>query len=434
MSVAANLGLIALSIGLLLSVMTAVRLAARQLDLSAELQRKIVHVATGFYALTLPVVFTDRWPVLLLVALSVSVMLILRLPAVTATGLGSALHAVNRKSYGEIYLALAVGFLFFRSQENPVLFVLPVLILTISDAAAALVGTSYGRRLFAVEAGTKSIEGVAVFFVVAWLLSMIVLTLAGNAPGASIVVLSLLVAAFSALVEAQSWKGLDNLFVPIGVHLFLDSHLTTPPTELILFALAFVATIASILAFAPVFRLEHHAARSYTVLIFLVCSVTEPFNAVLPVAAILAHIWARLARPSRSEYPDLDLLAVSTGVALVWLFAGEYFDRTAINLFNLTFAAAAASFAALALRDWYRLLCIPVAIALGAAVFAITGLNPAPAHWHGPLWPWVAGALTLSLGAPLLRPDQFDRARSVRVFTGAMVVPVALFLTRGLSP
>ena len=41
------------------------------------------------------------------------------------------------------------------------LYVLPILVITLSDTASALVGTSYGRGAFAVEDGSKSIEGVA---------------------------------------------------------------------------------------------------------------------------------------------------------------------------------------------------------------------------------------------------------------------------------
>ena len=431
-SVAVNLGLVAFSVALLLGVMAAVKLAARRLALGPELQRKIVHVATGLYALTLPVIFADRWPVMVLIAVSVCVMLILRLPAFAVSGVGSALHSVSRGSYGEIYLALAVGFLFFFSQGNPVLYVLPILIVTVSDAAAALIGTNYGRRTFAVEAGTKSIEGVAVFFLITWLIAMIVLLLGTDAPRLNVVLVSFLVAAFGALVEADSWRGLDNLFVPIGAHLFLASHIDTPPAALIVLAIGFVATVTVVLTFAPLLKLDHHAARAYTVLIFLVCSVTAPHNAILPVAAILAHIPARVMRPSRSPYPDLDLLAVATGVALIWLFAGEYFDHSAINMFNLTFAAAAVAFVALACSGWQRWLCVPLSFVAGAAVITIAGQNPVETHWHGLMWPWVVAGLGITLSAALMRPEFFDRFRSIRVFASALIVPAAVFITQGI--
>jgi phytol kinase len=431
-SIAAGLGLIALSVGLLIAVIAAVALAARRFHIGAELKRKIVHLATGAYALTLPLTFTDRWPVMLLVAVSIAVMLLLRSRRVVATGLGAVLHSVERRSYGDIYLSLAVGLLFFRSAGEPILYVLPILVVTLSDAAAALVGTEYGRRLFAVEGGTKSLEGVATFFVVTWLVAMILLLLMSDAPRENVVVLGFLVAAFGALVEAQSWQGLDNLFVPIAIHLALADHLAAPPLTLAVLAVSFVVLMAAIVFFAPALRLTRHAARGYSILIFLVLSYTAPHNAVLPVTAVALHIAARLGRPCSSPYPDLDLLATITGVGLFWLFVGEYFDRSAIDLFGLTFATAAVILAVIALGRAAAWLALPVALAAFGLLSAIATLNAPQSSWHGALWPWTSAALAAGAAAALLQPAWFDRWRSPRVFLAALPVPIALFVTKGI--
>ena len=147
MTIATQLGLIVVSIALLLGIMAAVRALARRYGWSPELQRKCIHIATCVYALTLPLTFSATWPVLVLVAVSLAVMLVLRLPRFAKEGLGSTLHGVGRKSYGELLLAVAVGFLFFRSVGSPVLYVLPITVLALSDAAAALTGTRYGQKI-----------------------------------------------------------------------------------------------------------------------------------------------------------------------------------------------------------------------------------------------------------------------------------------------
>jgi phytol kinase len=432
MSIAAGLSLIAVSVGLLIAVMAAVALAARHFQIGAELKRKIVHVATGTYALTLPLTFTDRWPVMLLVAVSIAVMLLLRSRHVVATGIGAVLHSVERRSYGEIYLSLAVGLLFFRSTGQPILYVLPIVVVTLSDAAAALVGTEYGRRLFAVEGGTKSLEGVATFFVVTWLVAMILLLLMSDAPRENVIVLGFLVAAFGALVEAQSWQGLDNLFVPVAIHLALADHLAAPPLTLAMLAASFVLLMGAIVFFAPVLRLTRHAARGYSILIFLVLSYTAPHNAVLPVAAIAVHIAARIGRPCSSPYPDLDLLATITGVALFWLFMGEYFDRSAIDLFGLTFATAAVILAVIASGLAAVWSALPIGFLAFVLLSAIAPLNAPQSSWHGPLWPWAAAALATGGAVALLQPTWFDRWRSPRVFLAALPVPIALFVSKGI--
>jgi phytol kinase len=431
-SIARDVALIFLSVGLLVAVIAAVALAARRFHIGPEIKRKIVHVATGGYALTLPLTFTDRWPVMLLLGVSIPVMLLLRSRFLVATEFGAVLHSVERRSYGEIYLSLAVGFIFFRSAGQPILYILPILVVTLSDAAAALVGTEYGRRLFRVEGGTKSLEGVATFFVVTWLVSMILLLLMSDAPRENVIVLGLLIAAFGALVEAQSWQGLDNLFVPIAIHLALWQYLDAPPATLAVLALSFILLMVGIVSFAPMLRLTRHAARGYAILTFLVLSYTAPHNAVLPVATVAIHIVARSRRPCSSPYPDLDLLATITGVGLFWLFVGEYFGRSAIDLFGLTFAAAAVILAAIALGRTARWLVWPVAILASAALFAVATLNAPQSSWHGPLWPWAAVALAIAATAELVLPAWFDRWRAPRVFLTAMPVPVVLFVAKGI--
>ena len=59
MKAVAEIAVILGSVAMLLGVMHLVRLAARRWDWPAEVQRKAVHIATGAYALMLPVLF-DR--------------------------------------------------------------------------------------------------------------------------------------------------------------------------------------------------------------------------------------------------------------------------------------------------------------------------------------------------------------------------------------
>ncbi|MFQ3253595.1 MAG: phytol kinase, partial [Loktanella salsilacus] len=75
-----QIGLALGSVAVLLGVMALVRRLAGVWQIGAEVQRKLVHIATGLYALTLPWLFPDRWPVYVLVAVTLVVMLVLRRP------------------------------------------------------------------------------------------------------------------------------------------------------------------------------------------------------------------------------------------------------------------------------------------------------------------------------------------------------------------
>jgi phytol kinase len=229
-----------------------------------------------------------------------------------------------------------------------VLYVLPMAVLTLADAAAALIGTRYGRKFFTVEIGTKSVEGVAMFFMVTLITAMILLLLLTDIGRPNVVLLSVMVAAFGALVEADSWHGLDNLFVPVGLYLLLARYLETPPLNLLLVAGAFALVLAASITLAPRLGLSIHAARGYTILFFLILAVTAPHNAILPWLAVMAHLAAARVRPCRSLHANLDFLAVTSLVALLWLLLGEFAGVNAVNNYNITFAAVALLFAALA--------------------------------------------------------------------------------------
>jgi S-adenosylmethionine-diacylglycerol 3-amino-3-carboxypropyl transferase len=92
--------------GRALGLMAGVPAHARRLEIGAEVQRKLIHVGTGLYALSLPWLFPDRWPVYVLIGVTLVVMLVLRLPN---SRLGKTLHGVERQSYGDLLLALSVG-------------------------------------------------------------------------------------------------------------------------------------------------------------------------------------------------------------------------------------------------------------------------------------------------------------------------------------
>lgn len=432
-----ELGLVPIVILGILLLMVVVRHLAKRLSLSPETQRKIVHVAVGTSSLFFPLIFSSPWPVFVLISCALVVMAWLRQTSQTAGGLGGVLHSVKRPSYGEIYLALSVAFLFSQSEGSPVLYVLPLLVITLSDTASALIGTSYGRFRFAVEDGSKSYEGVIAFFTVTWICGMIVLLLMSDTARLNVIVLSFLIAAFCALVEADSWRGLDNLFVPIGAHLLLARHLGTDPAMLLMVSAAFVVAVLMAIRYSGELGISKHAARAYTINLFLLLSVTQPINALLPLIVIAMHVLARTHKPCRSKTPDLDLLAASIAVSLLWMLAGGSIKLTVINLFNLTFAGVSIIFAVLAAKGSdvaprWRYTTIPFAAALVGICTMVAQANPIEAQWYNPAWPPILLGVAISLIAVLNRPDWFNTWRAPKAFGIAMIVPVILFVADGV--
>lgn len=425
MTVPAQIALATGSVLALLGVMMVVRHLAKAAGLSAEVQRKLMHVSTGLFALLLPWLFPDRWPVFMLTAATMIVMLVLRLPRFSK-GLGAALHGVDRTSYGDFLLALSVGLCFLLAGENTLFYILPIAVLTLADAAAALAGTTYGTRRFIVEDGEKSVEGSVVFFVVTLLIAMICFLFMGDLPPANTLVLCVMVAAFGTLVEAQSWRGFDNLFLPLGLLIFLSIHSDSSLIELGIIALVFLASIGSFSVLGARLGLSKHATRVYVITVFLLLSVTALQNAVLPILVLATHLWARVMNPCDSRFPDLDVVASLGLFSFGWLALGNATGWNAVSFYGLSAMGLAMGFSVLALRG--KTLAIPaVAAALFTVRHLVVAVNPDSARWAEPLTVLALVSLALATALPLARPHWFDKDRVLRLTVLALVPPLIFY-------
>ncbi|MDJ0638404.1 MAG: hypothetical protein QNJ20_06195 [Paracoccaceae bacterium] len=426
MSPALQIGIALGSVAVLIGLMALVRRMARSLDWSAEVQRKLVHIGTGLYALTLPWLFPDRWPVLMLLGVTIVVMLILRLPRFADGGVGAALHGVERQSYGDLLLALAVGVVFLLADQ-PVLYVLPLAILTLADAAAALTGSAYGRKFFAVEDGMKSLEGSVAFFMTSFCLSMICLLVLSDTPRINVIYLAAIVAAFGTLVEADSWRGFDNFFLPMGLMLFLQGHLSTPPLELFGIMATFLAAIWIALSIGPRLGVPAHTARVYVTAAFLVLTVVNPADAVLPLLAFATHHIAQRINPDDATHPELDCVAAVALMSIFWLVLGRTSGTFNLELYGLTALAMCIAFVTLSARDQRRSIALGVVAAVGGAGLYTALMAPGTANAIViALHSLIIGA-GLAVIVPALKPDWFATARALRVAALAMIVPLANF-------
>ena len=123
------------------------------------------------------------------------------------TDLLPSLHDVERKSRGVEYYPLAVALTFFLTQGRPWLYLAALLVLAIGDASAALVGSRYGRIRYEVEQSEKSLEGSAVFLLVAFLAIHLPMLLMTDLPRPICVLAALLVAILVTGFEAISLEG-----------------------------------------------------------------------------------------------------------------------------------------------------------------------------------------------------------------------------------
>jgi len=217
----------------------------RRRPLNPEGYRKLLHMGGGLMALGLPWLFQSAWPVLALSAASLMGLLATkRIPALRRR-VGGVVQGVDRKSYGELYFVAATGLLFLVAQGDPLLFSVPMAILTFADSAAALVGQRYGWHRFQAAGGTKTAEGSLAFFITAFFSAQVGLQIfADKDPGATLLV-ALLLALLLSLVEAAAGRGADNFLIPITGYMLLRVYLRLPVSLLMLHFLTAVSTCAA---------------------------------------------------------------------------------------------------------------------------------------------------------------------------------------------
>ncbi|HKL89202.1 MAG TPA: hypothetical protein VJ884_09365, partial [Salinibacter sp.] len=302
------------------------RAAQAQYDLAPETTRKGVHVLMGGVTLTFPWLFDAFWPVALLGGLAAAALFAVRTMPGLQANVGRVLHDVERPSYGELYYAGAIVLLFFLSGGDPVLYGVPILLLGLADPAAALVGLRYGQALYQTSDGVKSGEGSAGFFLVAFLCVHVPVLLFTSTGRVESLLIALIAGVLVMLLEAIAWRGLDNLFVPVGGYALLSTHLAMDAYELAARLLA----IGVLFALATIWHRETTLNRSATFAAALVGVVTWMIGGwtwlLAPAALYFGYtlLWPSSARVGERDAgpPTLHTVHNVLGVASVgfgWL-------------------------------------------------------------------------------------------------------------------
>jgi phytol kinase len=378
-ALAISVAKIAGSVILLALVLWGVSRLSKLAKLDPEIGRKLVHISLGLYCLTFPFVFSRAWEVAATCLLAVGVFVLAR--GRMRESLGGGLHSVQRISYGELLFAASVALLFWlkdghfimdaqnKPSMGPVLYILPIVILTLCDAASAIVGSQYGRRLFRVEEGSKSIEGVVVFATTAWLVSLIVLLLLTDIGRGEVVLLAFITAVFGALLEAASWRGLDNMFIPLGIYFLLANLLHLGVPGLAIRAGVFFLGLLVILWMTPREKADRHAVAIGFTLFFCITIFSGWESLITPALAVAAYFacaqWLKVDRP---PHDNLNLLLVVFALALAYFVVSQLTKSDTIFSFNLSFAALAAAIVA---RFSSNLLLVLACIALAWAAMSV---------------------------------------------------------------
>lgn len=212
----------------------------KQIPTQSEISRKSVHLLGGITAMSFPYFITSHWTILALTLSFCCIVLITK-----RKGLLKSVHGVERKSYGGIYYPIAIYLIFLMASNRPVIYFTSILVMTVSDTLAALVGGKYGAIKFDVEGNIKSLEGSVVFFFATFLCIHLPLLLMTDIAKIDSVLIAFIIALLVTGFEAISLSGSDNLIIPFGTY-FILTKMTRLPHAAVLDSLYFLLGAAVI--------------------------------------------------------------------------------------------------------------------------------------------------------------------------------------------
>lgn len=215
-----------------LGMLLLLRLYRKLAGADGEWLRKLAHIGTGLISITFPWIFSSRVPVFLTCGLSIVLLVAMRSMPLARRYLSGVVDDVSRKSWGELYFPLSVALLYQLAHGNKLLYTVPLVVLTLADTVAALTGAEYGKHGYASSGARKSIEGSIAFFCAAFFSVNVALVIFADAGRIETLLISLDIALIVMLLEAIAWRGLDNVFIPLGVFILLRLYLTMPLVEL----------------------------------------------------------------------------------------------------------------------------------------------------------------------------------------------------------
>ena len=185
--------------------------------------RSFAHVTAGLISLPFPWLFTSHWWVLILSLQSTLVLWISsRLKVLPSHHTIAVRSAGSYLFFASIYTCFTASYFTGRKE----LFVIPMLVLTFSDVAAALVGRRYGRRTIQWKLSRntpgKTYEGSLAFFITAMVVTFLAFYCYLQWGPVRSVPMALTVALLTTATEAFSPFGTDNFFVPLTVLIIMQ--------------------------------------------------------------------------------------------------------------------------------------------------------------------------------------------------------------------
>ena len=345
----------AITLGAFLVLFGGLQVYARATGARPETTRKMFHTGSGVLTLAFPFLFRQIWPVLVLTGTSALLVAGVKFLPALRDRFGRVANRIERTTLGEVYFPIAVGLLFWLTRgSNPLLFVIPVLMLTFADATCALVGARYGMTRYL--GASKSVEGSVAFVAIAFLCVEVPLLLWSDVGRAESLLIAATLALLVMLLEASAWRGLDNLFIPIGGYFLLRAYLPLDAAALLPRLLVTVTLVVLIVLARRRTTLEDDSLVAGAFLCYVAWALMGWHWLVGPLAIVVGYRWLSPPTPDNSRrIHDVPAVLSVWAAAIGWLtLAHTNGDEGMLFPYTVVFGAHLAMFGTSRLGSQFR--------------------------------------------------------------------------------
>lgn len=197
--------------GIFLGLFLLMDLVHLKLQVKASITRKINHTVSGLISLFFPLFFSSHIYVLIICGLFLVLLFVSK-----QIGLFPSINKVERKTWGSIFFPIVIYycFVFYEWQDNAIFYILPMSIMTVSDALAEFIGVNLPWKPYSVGKHKKTLSGSIAFLTSSFLITILV-GLTFSLSISQTLLIALVISLIGALTEGISTNGLDNLTVPV---------------------------------------------------------------------------------------------------------------------------------------------------------------------------------------------------------------------------
>jgi len=183
-------------------IIVGIELLKRRYSLPTSITRRATHIGTSMVVVVMPLFISANQ--IITIGLVFAVILFVG----RRYDVFSAIHGVERRTYGEVYLPLGVAITaYYFLPDSLASFQFGVFIMGISDALGGLIGERFGKHNIKLFGNKKSLEGSVIFFVSSLVITILFFPIWGY----QIVVVPLILT----VTEFSLVYGLDNLILPV---------------------------------------------------------------------------------------------------------------------------------------------------------------------------------------------------------------------------